>query len=84
MARLHEHIYDSDVVGKSGAGMERSTATVSVPWPAGAGLECVRMLPARRKGGDAEQARELLNRALATARGLGLAKVDPDAAGLLK
>jgi len=71
VARLEGRTYDSDVVGKSGAGMERSTAIVVFPSLAGA-------------RGDAERAGELLDQALATARGLGLANIERRAVALLQ
>jgi hypothetical protein len=46
-------------------------------------LEWARMLLARRQPADAERARELLGQAMATARELGLAKIEREAAGLL-
>jgi hypothetical protein len=42
------------------------------------------MLLTRRRPGDADRARELLGRALDTARSLGLAKVERDAVALLE
>jgi tetratricopeptide (TPR) repeat protein len=53
-------------------------------WLAHTRLEWARMLLARRQPGDAERARELLGQALATARDLGLAKVERDAVALLQ
>lgn len=46
-------------------------------------LEWARMLLARRQPADAERARELLGQAMATARELGLAKIEREAVGLL-
>jgi hypothetical protein len=84
VARLEGRTYDSDVVEKSGAGMERSTAIMVFPWLAGARLEWARMLFARREDGDAERAGELLDQALATARELGLANIERRAVALLQ
>jgi tetratricopeptide (TPR) repeat protein len=52
-------------------------------WLARTRLERARMLLARRAAGDAEQARELLGRALATARELGLGNLERRAVALL-
>jgi class 3 adenylate cyclase len=53
-------------------------------WLARTRLEWARMLLTRRHPGDAERAQELLRQALATARELGLAKVERDAVALLQ
>ena len=53
------------------------------PWLAHTRLEHGRMLLARAAPGDAEQARALLGRALATARELGLRKIEQEATDLL-
>jgi tetratricopeptide (TPR) repeat protein len=45
--------------------------------------EWARLLLTRRNAGDAEQARELLNESLATARQLGLGRIERDAVTLL-
>jgi len=52
-------------------------------WLARTRLEWAGMLLARRNPGDAEQAGELLDQALATARSLGLANVERRTVGLL-
>jgi hypothetical protein len=53
-------------------------------WLARTQLEWARLLLARRRSGDGERARDLLNRALATARGLGLGNVERRAVELLR
>ncbi|HEV8626960.1 MAG TPA: AAA family ATPase [Acidimicrobiia bacterium] len=53
-------------------------------WLARTRLEWARMLLTRRQSGDNERARELLGPALATARELGLAKVERDTIALLQ
>ena len=53
-------------------------------WLARTRLEWARMLLARRQPADVDRARELLGQALATARELGLAKVERDAVVLLE
>jgi tetratricopeptide (TPR) repeat protein len=53
-------------------------------WLARTRLEWARMLLTRRQPGDADRARELLGQTLATARELGLAKVERDAVALLQ
>jgi class 3 adenylate cyclase len=52
-------------------------------WLARTRLEWARMLLTRRRPGDAERARDLLGQALATARELGLAKIEREAVELL-
>lgn len=52
-------------------------------WLARTRLEWARLLVARRQPGDTERAHQLLGQALVTARDLGLAKVEGDAAALL-
>jgi tetratricopeptide (TPR) repeat protein len=59
-------------------------ARIGAPtWLARTHLEWARMLLERGRPGDAERARELLDRALATARELGLAGVEQRAVALL-
>ncbi len=53
-------------------------------WLARTRLEWARMLLTRRQAGDGDRARQLLGQALATARELGLAKVERDAVTLLQ
>lgn len=53
-------------------------------WLARTRLEHARMLLDRRQAGDADQARELLGQALATARELGSANVERRAVELLR
>ena len=53
------------------------------PWLAHTRVEHGRMLLARAEPGDGERARELLSLALATARELGLTKIEQDATDLL-
>jgi class 3 adenylate cyclase/tetratricopeptide (TPR) repeat protein len=53
-------------------------------WLARTRLEWARMLLTRRRPGDTDRARELLNQALPVARELGLAKIELDAVTLLK
>jgi tetratricopeptide (TPR) repeat protein len=53
------------------------------PWLARTRLEWARMLLARAGPGDPERADGLLRQVLATARELGLAKIEQDAVGLL-
>jgi hypothetical protein len=84
VARLEGRTYASEVVGKSGAGMERSTAIVVFPWLARARLGWARMLLARREDGDAARAGELLDQALAIARELGLANIERRAVALVQ
>jgi class 3 adenylate cyclase/tetratricopeptide (TPR) repeat protein len=67
------------------AAAEATHARIGAPtWLARTRLECARMLLTRRRPGDADRARELLGRALDTARSLGLAKVERDAVALLE
>jgi DNA transposition AAA+ family ATPase len=53
-------------------------------WLARTRVESARMFLARRAPGDADRADKVLGQALATARKLGLAKVERDAAALLQ
>jgi tetratricopeptide (TPR) repeat protein len=55
----------------------------AAPWLARTRLEWARMVLIRRKPGDAEQALDLLGQALETARELGLANIEREAANLL-
>jgi class 3 adenylate cyclase len=60
-------------------------STIGAPtWLARTRLEWARMLLTRHQPADADRARELLGQALATARELGLAKVERDAVTLLQ
>ena len=67
------------------ADAEATHARIRAPaWLARTRLEWARMLHTRRQPGDAQRARELRGQALATARELGLAKVERDAVDLLQ
>jgi hypothetical protein len=67
------------------AAADATHASIPAPgWLARTRLEWSRMLLTRREPGDPERARELLGQALATARELGLAKVERDAVALLQ
>jgi tetratricopeptide (TPR) repeat protein len=65
------------------AAAQRHSDMGAQPWLARTRLEWARMLLTRRQPGDAERARELLGRALTTARELGLANVERRAVALL-
>jgi tetratricopeptide (TPR) repeat protein len=67
------------------AAAEATHLRVGAPgWLARTRLEWARMLLTRRQPGDLDRARELLGQALATARQLGLAKVEHDGVALLQ
>jgi class 3 adenylate cyclase/tetratricopeptide (TPR) repeat protein len=75
---------DHDEADRRFADAETIHGRIGAPaWLARTRLEWARMLLTRRQPGDADRARELLGQALATARELGLAKVERDAVALL-
>jgi tetratricopeptide (TPR) repeat protein len=66
------------------AGLEIHERLGAPAWLAESRLELARVLVSRRRAGGAGRARELLDRALATASELGLAKTEREAAALLQ
>jgi hypothetical protein len=84
LGMLAATIGDFDEAEARFAGADEMHCRIGAPtWLARTRLEWARMLLTRRQPGDTDRTRELLGQALASARQLGLAKVERDAVALL-